>query len=165
MKKWYKESYFDSNSWLLENFDKLNLNNEETLFIIFINYCNKNKITISYELLNKKFKLSNKQIDNIIANLVNKHYLKLKTNSKGLIFDIDSIYEFDPTKYEISNNQTLYDTLGDLFGKPLSPMELQKINELLSIYNENQILEASRIAEANNKLNIRYIEGILRNEK
>ena len=36
MKKWYKESYFDANNWLLENYDKLGLNSDEVLMLLLI---------------------------------------------------------------------------------------------------------------------------------
>lgn len=165
MKKWYKEVYFDKISWFLHNCDKFNLSNNEILLILFILFYNKNNVSISYELLTNKMNLSNKEIDKLISLLVNKHYLKIKTNSRGIFFDLDGLFEFDPTKYEISNNQNIYDILGDLFGKPLTPNELQKVNDLLNEYSEKQLLQASRVAEANNKLNLSYIEGILRNEK
>ena len=96
---------------------------------------------------------------------MNKHYLKISSNSKGLIFDFDEIYEFDPEKYEISDNKDLFDTVSEVFGKPLSPTELQKISELSQIYGEKKFIEALRLAEAKRTFKIAYIEGILRNEK
>lgn len=165
MKKWYKETYFDANAWLLENYEKLNISNNEILLILLINHYNKNHLSLSYEVLTKKLSMSIKDIDKLIASLVNKHYLKIKTNTRGIFFDIDSIFEFDPNAYEVAKNENLYDTLGNLFGKPLSPNELQKVNDLLNKHSEKDILEAARIAEAKKKLNLAYIEGILRNEK
>lgn len=165
MKKWYKETYFDANAWLLENYDKLNISNNEILLILLINFYNRNHMAITYDILTKKLAMPIKDVDKLIASLVNKHYLKIKTNTRGIFFDIDSIFEFDPNAYEIVSNQNLYDILGDLFGKPLSPSELQKVNDLLNTYTDKDILEAARIAEAKKKLNLSYIEGILRNEK
>ena len=79
--------------------------------------------------------------------------------------DIENIFEFDVNQYEIADNKNLYDTLGDILGKPLTPNELQKLNDLLNDYSEKDILQAVRIAEANRKLKLSYIEGILRNGK
>lgn len=165
MKKFYKESYFNKQNWLLEYFDKLNLNSDETLLVLLIMFCKDNKKVISYDFLTSKLNKNIKEVDKIITSLVNKHYLKLSSNSKGLVFDIDSIYEFDTSNYEVSENIDLYDKLGDIFGKPLTPSELQKVNDLLETYSEKKFLEAVRIAEANKKLKLSYIEGILRNEK
>ena len=165
MKKWYKESYFNRKNWILENFEKLNLNNDEVVLILLIELCKDNKTVISYDYLVKKLRKPIKDIDKTIASLVDKHYLTLSTNSKGLVLDIDNIFEFDPNKYEICENKDLYDTLADVFGKPLSPTELQKVNDLIKEYSQKEFLEAVRIAEANRKLRISYIEGILRNGK
>jgi len=165
MKKWYKESYFDRKNWILENFDKLNLSSEETLLILLVDLCRINKKAITYDYLTQKLRKTNKEIDKIIASLVNKHYLKLSTNSRGLVFDIENIFEFDPDKYEINENKDLYDTVSEVFNKPLSSTELQKMNDLLEEYGQKRFTQALRIAEAQKKLKMSYIEGILRNEK
>lgn len=165
MKKWYKESYFNRKNWILENFDKLNLTNDELVLVLLIELCKDSRKQITYDYLTEKMHKPIKDIDKIIASLVSKHYLNLGTNAKGLVLDIDNLFEFDLDKYEVSENKNLYDTLGDLFGKPLTPTELQKVNDLLNEYSEKDILEAVRIAEANRKLKLSYIEGILRNGK
>ena len=165
MKKWYKESYFDRKNWILENFDRLNLSSDETMLRLIIELCRTSRKQISYDYLSTKMRKSVKEIDGIIASLVSKNYLKLSANSKGLVFDIDGIFEFDPEKYEIAENKNLYDTTGDVFGKPLTPIQLQKMNDLLETYGQEKFTEALRLAEAHRKLSMSYIEGILRNEK
>ena len=165
MKKWYKESYFERKNWILENFDRLNLSAEETVLILLIDLCRTGRKQISYEFLSTKLGKPVKEIDAIIASLVSKHYLKLSTNARGIIFDIDGIFEFDPDKYEIAENRNLYDIVGDVFGKPLTPVQLQKMNDLLETYGQDKFNEALRLAEAHRKLSMSYIEGILRNDK
>ena len=164
MKKWYHESYFDSNNWILENYEKLGLNSDETLLILLINFYKKNRKVISYDLLCKKLNREATQIDLIISSLVEKHYLKISSNAKGLVFDIDSIYEFDPAKYEVAQNNDMYMQIEEIFGKPLSPTELQKMNDLINEYGQLRFMEAARVAEANRVLKMAYIEGVLRNE-
>ena len=165
MKKWYKESYFDRKNWILENFDKLNLTADETLLILLVDLCKSSRKAVTYDYLTRKLSKSTKQIDMIVAGLVGKHYLKISNNTKGLVFDFDSIFEFDPSKYELNENRDLFDTVSSVFNKPLSPLELQKLSDLLEIYGEEKILDALRLAEASRKLKIDYLEGILRNEK
>lgn len=165
MKKWYKESYFDRKNWILENFDKLNLNADETLLVLLIDLCKQSKKQITYDYLTTKLHKDVKQIDKLIAALVAKHYLKLATNAKGLVFDIDGIFEFDPEKYEISENRELYDIVSEVFGKPLSSSELQKMNDLIEEYGQKEFMQALRISEAQRKVKMSYIEGVLRNEK
>ena len=165
MKKWYKESYFDRKNWILENFDKLNLNADETMLILLIDLCKQSRKAVTYEYLTQKLHKDSKDIDKMIASLVAKHYLKLTTNAKGLIFDIDGIFEFDPEKYEIQENRDLYDTVSEIFGKPLSSSEMQKMNDLIEEYGQKEFMQALRVSEAQRKVKMSYIEGILRNEK
>ena len=93
-----KESYFDRKNWILENYDQLNLSNDETLFLLLVELAKKNNKPVTYEYLSKKLDLTNSEVDKMIADLVSKHYLKLSTNSRGLVFDIDAIFDFDPEK-------------------------------------------------------------------
>ena len=165
MKKWYKESYFNRTNWILENYEKLDLSDEETLLLLIVELNRISKGKITYEYLRDKMRRDPVQIDRIIASLVNKRYLKLTANSRGLVFDIDPIFEFDPERYDIIENSDLYDVVTEVFGKPLSPSDLQKMNELIAAYGEKQFKQALRIAEAQKKLKMSYIEGILRNEK
>ena len=165
MKKWYKESYFDREKWILENFNKLNLDAEETLLLLLIDLCKTSRKAITYDYLTEKLHKTTREIDRIIASLVAKHYLKLSTNSKGLVFDIEGIFEFDPDKYEIAENKDLYDTTEEVFGRPLSSSELQKMNDLINEFSQNAFIDALRISEAQRKVKMAYIEGILRNEK
>ena len=165
MKKWYKESYFDREKWILENFNKLNLDAEETLLLLLIDLCKTSRKAITYDYLTEKLHKTTREIDRIIASLVAKHYLKLSTNSKGLVFDIEGIFEFDPDKYEIAENKDLYDTTEEVFGRPLSSSELQKMNDLINEFGQNAFIDALRISEAQRKVKMADIEGILRNEK
>ncbi|MBQ2509482.1 MAG: DnaD domain protein [Erysipelotrichaceae bacterium] len=165
MKKWYKESYFDRKNWILENFDKLNLKAEEAMLLLLVELCRQNRKAVTYDYLTEKLHKNTREIDRLIAGLVNRHYLKLTTNSRGLVFDIEGIFEFDPEKYELSVNRDIYELVSDIFGKPLSPSEMQKMNDLIEEYDQERFLQALRIAEANRKLKMAYIEGILRNEK
>jgi len=164
MKKWYKEAYFDRNNWILENFDKLNLDCDETVLLLLLILAQKSNRTVTYDYLLQKMNKTVKQIDQIIASLVDKHYLSLSADKNGLVFDIDEIFEFDPQQYEISENIDLYDTVSQIFGKPLSTTELQKMSDLFYIYGQDRFIEALRIAEAKRIRNLSYIEGILRND-
>ena len=108
MKKWYKHTYFNKEAWILENFDKLNLNSDEVLLLLLINHCMNNNLDVSYDYLSKKMNKSSKQLDKLISNLVARHYLNISTNDKGVYFDIDGIFEFDIEKYEILENNDIF---------------------------------------------------------
>lgn len=161
MVKWYKEPYFDRATWLLTNFEKLGISNDELVFLLLVDNARKSKIKITYEYLNSKFKSDNKFIDSLIAGLVSKKYMKIVTTQKGVYFDIDGVFEFDPSMYEVAVNQDIYNVCEEVFNRPLTPIELEKISDLISKYGENEFNDALRMAEAYRKVNISYIEAIL----
>lgn len=165
MKKWYKQPYFDRRNWILENYEKLSLTNEETMLLLLIDFAKDAKKTITYDYLMKKMSLDSKKIDKLIASLVSKSYLAINPTSKGVSFDMDGLFEFDPEKYEIAENKDVYSIAEDLVSRPLSPTELQKISDLLNEFSSNQIIDALRVAEAYRKTSLAYVETVLRNEK
>lgn len=165
MKKWYKESYFNSQTWILENFSKLNLTSDEVLLLLLIDHASKNNISINYSYFKDKLKYDQNKLDSIISSLVNKKYLNISPSDAGALFDISGLFEFDPGTYEINENKDIYEIAENLKGAPLSNLELQKLSDLINLYPQNKIIDAFRMAEAYRKTSIAYVESILRNEK
>ncbi len=164
MKKWFKQPYFNRRVWLIENFDKLNLSNDEFVVVLLIDYCKEFNKEISYDYLCTKLKINTKKLDIILASLVSKHYLVIKANKK-ISFDIENIFEFDEEQYDLTIHKDIYDIVSDLISRPLTPNEMIKVNDLIEKYGENDLIDAVRSAEAYRKYSLAYVEGILKNEK
>lgn len=64
-----------------------------------------------------------------------------------------------------SNTTTIYEYVEQNFGRPLSPTEVQKIENWLLSYDPNIIKYAIEIATLNNKRTFNYVNGILKNWK
>jgi len=84
--------------------------------------------------------------------------------------DIDIKKEdIDIKKEDIDNLKTttidIYSNIEANFGRPLSPMEYEKISNWLSLFEEEIILYAVNIAVFNNKRTFNYVNGILNNWK
>lgn len=165
MKKWYKESYFNSNAWILDNFSKLNLSSDEVLLLLLIDHAKKNNEDVDYDYLKSKFNYEQNKIDDIISSLVSKKYLTISPSNNGANFDISNLFEFDPESYELNENNDIYKIAEDLKGSPLSSTELQKVSDFIDAYPQNKIIDAFRTAEAYRKNSIAYVETVLRNDK
>lgn len=164
MKKWYKQAYFNRRNWILENFDILNLTCEETILMLLIDYSKEANIELTIEYLEKKLKKDSKQIDEIIARLVAKNYLKIEANENGICFDIDSLFDEDLAKLEDIDNKDTYDIVETFLARPLTASEMMKVNDLIENFGENKLIDAIRLAEAYRKNSLNYVEGILNNE-
>ncbi len=135
------------------------------MLMLLIIHRNKNSRSITYEYLTEKLSMTIKEIDSVIASLVEKHYLSISADASGMVFNVEEIFEFDPEKYELAENYDLYQSLDLVFKRPLSQIELQKANDLMEQYGEKGFVDAVRIAEANRKVSMAYIEGILKNNE
>lgn len=65
----------------------------------------------------------------------------------------------------ISKTTTIYNFIENNFGRTISSLEVEKINDWLLLYDEEIIKYAIQIAVLNNKRTFNYINGILRNWK
>lgn len=65
----------------------------------------------------------------------------------------------------ISKTTTIYKYIEENFGRTISPIETEKINDWLSSYKEEIIKYAIQIATLNNKRTFNYVNGILKNWK
>ena len=162
MDKLYKTPYFNKSKWILEYCDKLNLTPNETLALLVIEHAHESGYKDSMEYLATKLNLPLKEVDAILLGLVNKNYVAL--NEDGYFFSINNIFEFDPSKYELINNQDTFQIFEEFLNRPLSGEELNKISNLVNEYGDDVVIDALRKAEAYNKHSISYVESVLLNE-
>lgn len=85
-----------------------------------------------------------------------------KTIIENNIKDINRIKEEKETK---EKEESIYDYIESNFKRILAPIEIQKIQEWLEVFNEDIIKYAIELAVMNRKSNFKYVEGILKNWK
>ena len=106
-----------------------------------------------------------------------------KQEKASLTTDVNNVYTLDTEcihsidknsidKISIEENSSVTTTTSNLyeivernFGRPLSPIEIEKINDWSSSYDEEIINYAISIATLNNKRTFNYVNGILKNWK
>lgn len=162
MKKLYETSYFNKHNWILEYFDKLNLSTNEVLVLLLIEFAHENGYKESMDFLSKKMNISLDELDSVLTGLVKKSYITLNTN--GYSFNINNVFEFDPSKYELVNNRTVFEIFEEFLNRPLNGDELSKISNLVNEYGEDVVIDGLRKAEAHNKHSLSYVETVLLND-
>ena len=156
--KIYQRRYFDRRSWILENISNLNLNSNEVLILLLIDYFNQYNKPLSIDTLSKSSNMEKILVDDTISSLISKGYLVLVTESGHISFNIDNIFE---AKNEIIENNDIFEIFEAEFGRVLSQKEASTISEWLRIYDYNTIIKALREALIYNKKSINYIDKIL----
>ena len=103
--------------------------------------------------------------------------LKQLSTDKNNVYTLDTecIHSIDKNsidKNSIDKNSLLITTTKDIynyieenFGRTISPIEIEKIDEWLSLYEPEIIKHAISIATLNNKRTFNYVNGILNNWK
>lgn len=163
MTKWWNERYFNKRVWLLDNLQNLHLTLEEAMLLIVVDYHNEFQLDLSLNILSAKCNVAVDKLDNLINNLRTKGYLDIKVVNKKIKFIIDGI--FDENKVTSYDKSSLYDLFENELGKILSQGDLRRINEWLSMYKEDEIINALREAVIYKKKNLNYIHNILVNSR
>lgn len=158
--KWYKEKFINRRNWILDHLDELSVSAEETLVLLLIDFMNEYQISVSHQVLAKKLKKSDDEIDDILSRLSAKGFLNLELRDGRIIFEIDGIFEGEQEK-PITMDTSLFDQYETEFGRPLSQMEMQRLAEWTNTYHQKMIIYALREALTYDKKSFDYIERIL----
>ncbi|MFV0479495.1 MAG: DnaD domain-containing protein [Anaerorhabdus sp.] len=163
--KWYKEKYVNRRDWLVEHVELLNLTAEEFQLLIIIDYFNSFSEEISQEKLCNKMNLSQKKMDNLLAVLISKKYLKIQVSKKGVHFLLDDLYETKVAHLENALNQNIHDLFESEFGRPLTQSEMEQLNQWVKNEDKELIIYALKEASAYQKLSLNYIAKVLKSWK
>lgn len=164
MNKWYLLNYVDHQNWLIDNLEKLDLNNDEALCLLCIQFLKKQKQYILLENLCVKLKKSLQEVNELLEELARKRYLTIKFDSKGLLINLSNLYETQFTTNDKLAPDSLFNLYQETFGKFLNNSDAVKLNSLIENYSRHKIVKAFQKACAYNRNSISYIEKILRDE-
>ena len=161
--KWYEQKYVNHRDWLLDNMELLNLSHTDLIVVLLIDFLNEHQIMITTELLSEKTKLSTHDLDMVLGGLCAKKYLDIRVKGSKVNFSLNGLFDTDIARETQVMDSPLFDVFETEFGRPLTQLEMQKINEWNRIYDKQMIIYALRSASAYQKLNFSYIDRILAN--
>lgn len=164
MKKWYQHKYVNHRDWIFDNIEKFNLNNDELILLLLIDFLNTNNIALNTSILSKKMRCSEKEVDLLIEQLCLKNLLEIKAGKK-LIYDLSKFFETDFNEIIDPHLKDVYQIYEKEFGRFLTKLEVEKLSDLINDYDKDKIIKALQKASAYNSLSMKYIESILKNDK
>ena len=138
------------------------LSDHEILILLLIYTLSRlNKQLITPSLLMNYSSLSNKELDQVLDNLLKKKWIYNQSGTIRLNHFIERLLE---EKEEVADRMNLLEIFEEQFGRPLTPMELDIIKEWINQgFEEDMILKALKEAVKSQVLTLRYIDGILNN--
>lgn len=159
----WQKRYFNSHDWIMENLGVLGLSSDQAVIVLTIDFLNRHNVAIIPMELAKRSGLSDSKVDDIIQSLVQMGILKITPSVDGFSFNIDAIYQ-DNLRYEYVD-QDIFDVFESSLARPLSQREVERLNGWLSIYSQDEVIAALRIAIGLNKVNFSYINTVLANSR
>lgn len=169
---------------LLDYYNKLGLNETELVILIKLLHASEtsNKQP-SIETLQQGSALDSREITSIIQTLIQHDLLELNVNKdeEGKFTEYMNLDQFYDRLSEIMQQMnvkqveheselefnTLFQKIEQAFGRPLSPYEIETLNQWLDIdkHDLSVIQAALNEAESQNKMSFKYIDRILLNWK
>lgn len=160
---WFEKGYIHRRDWILDHYPQLRLNPETLLLVLLIDYANQSKLEVTNQWLLTQTKMKPEILDANISSLVDLKILKIESNRKRIIFNIDAIFTMaNPYEYV---TEDLLKRFEAEFGRPLSQNEMVKLNDLKANHPESLIIFALKEAFVQGKLSMTYIERVVENAK
>lgn len=160
MEQWWNEHFINRRDYILDHFEDMSISCEECMAVLLIDFMNQHNIPISHGILASKMKMDNTAVDDLLSNLSQKGYLQITYKDKKIAFLIDGIFD-TPKEKTIDFDQSLFDVYESEFARPLTQVELQRMSEWMSTYDQKLILYSLREAVLYDKRGFDYIERIL----
>ncbi len=160
--KWYEEKYVSRRDWILDHLELLGMTGDEALTVLLIDFMNQYNMEITIEMLAKKTGLDMEKTNRIVSVLCAKNYLQIKTSGMRVNFLLDGLFETDTANEQKVMDRPLLESFENEFGRPLSQREMEKISEWNRTIDRRLIIYALREASVYRKLNLTYIEALLK---
>ncbi len=152
--------YLDHKVWILDHLQSLHLEPKEVLVLLLIDYYNDMNKTIHHESIADKLHIDVEEVENLFVSLADKGYLNIAYKDGGLHFDIEGVYKQEQKKVQ-GFHRSLVEEFEAEFKRTLSSMEMERILQLASTYDERMVICALNEAAVYEKRNLNYIESIL----
>ena len=156
---------------IINNYKKLNITEEELIILIFIiDYgvdLEYNPSIFVQELNIDKYKvlelINSLKEKNILTILIKKENKKVSSEYISLqpLYDKIMNIVMDNKEKKIEIDENIYSIFENELGRTLSPLEYEKIKEMVTSYGQELVVEALKEAVYNRANNLRYIETIL----
>lgn len=171
LNKVIKEKTYNVPSFILKNYEKLNLTAEEVLVLIVL-YNHYGRISYDINKLLEEINLEKYKLMQLISSLEEKKIISIDliTNSKGLkeeYISLELLYDkivniYLDVKEETSENADIYSAFEKELGRTLSPMEYEIIKGwVMDKFSDELIILALKEAVYNGVNNLRYIDKVL----
>lgn len=178
--KMIEEGYLNLHKLLLKEYVRLGINEKEVIVLSQLaTMLEKKKHTLSLKSIARMTHLSSNEVGELVEQLIVNQFvsteLELKNDGKEReIFSLNPLFDkiiqlfkedlkVENEKQSDNEIKAVITNLEDVFRKSLKPYDLQMIQQwFIDGYNKKDIDQALEVAINHNKLNLNYLDRILR---
>ena len=163
---------------LLDNYKSLKIKEDELAVIFMIDFLtSQGNPFITADLLSLKMSLKVKDIDNILASLLERGFIEYALKGKKTVTTLEPLkkilyreFQLSLTKETVEDRskeikvtlENVYTEFEKLLNRPLSPVEISKIREWISYgYSDDVIINALKESLSRGKKSLRSVDKIL----
>lgn len=175
-----EEGYLNLHKLLLKEYVRLGINEKEVIVLSQLaTMLEKKKHTLSLKSIARMTHLSSNEVGELVEQLIVNQFvsteLELKNDGKEReIFSLNPLFDkiiqlfkedlkVENEKQSDNEIKAVITNLEDVFRKSLKPYDLQMIQQwFIDGYNKKEIDQALEVAVNHNKLNLNYLDRILR---
>lgn len=175
-----EEGYLNLHKLLLKEYVRLGINEKEVIVLSQLaTMLEKKKHTLSLKSIARMTHLSSNEVGELLEQLIVNQFvsteLELKNDGKEReIFSLNPLFDkiiqlfkedlkVENEKQSDNEIKAVITNLEDVFRKSLKPYDLQMIQQwFIDGYNKKEIDQALEVAVNHNKLNLNYLDRILR---
>ena len=175
-----EEGYLNLHKLLLKEYVRLGINEKEVIVLSQLaTMLEKKKHTLSLKSIARMTHLSSNEVGELLEQLIVNQFvsteLELKNDGKEReIFSLNPLFDkiiqlfkedlkVENEKQSDNEIKAIITNLEDVFRKSLKPYDLQMIQQwFIDGYNKKEIDQALEVAINHNKLNLNYLDRILR---
>lgn len=158
--KWWKNSFIDRRTFLLESYAASSFNDNDMMLILMMDLMMEKNHKIEIEELATALKRSEGEVMTALNSLSTEGWIQIDVTSKSICYSLDPIFDSKPV---VEVNQTLFDKFEEQMRRPLSSKEINTLGSWMQQYDEEIIEAALREAVIYKKLSFAYINKILEN--
>lgn len=158
MDKWWKEAHIDRRTYLLKEYQNLQLNEREFLMILMIDFLLSTKLDCQVEDLAVLLKSDQKEVVGLLSSLVDRGWIAMEVTNKRISYSLDPVFQKKPI---VQISQTLFDLFEEQFARPLTSNEMKRLSNWMQIYDQDLIAWGLRQAVIYKKYSFSYIDKIL----
>lgn len=158
---WYQQPYINRRDWLLTNLNAFNLTSVQICILLLIDLANSVQMTITNDYFIQQLNEDESKINEALADLMAKKYLKIKVSGSKVIYDISALFKQEqPAMHVDGSVMDLISLFTSEFGRDLSASEVNLLTQLKHTVDENMIKDALKQAIIYDKKNMNYVSSI-----